>query len=75
MPSICTDSRKVGETAFEIAQAKYGFSVDGILCRPTLSLKLCGDVRRELHRKDLKDEQILGSLMNERKRGRVRTPR
>lgn len=69
-----TDSNLVSDTAYDLlTQAYRDWSVDRFLCHPAEAIKLCREVRRRLHRPQLKDHQILWTLVNARKRGRVKS--
>jgi len=68
-----TDSDTVADTAYDIlTQAYRAWSVDRFLCHPTEAIRLCKSVRAILHRPKLSDEDILWTLVNARKRGRVK---
>lgn len=63
---------RVVETAIEVKELLYaGWSVDRLLCHPDQSKEVCEQVRRRTG-VDVEDDQILESLLNARKRGRVK---
>lgn len=63
---------RVVDAAIEVKQRLYpDWSVDRLLCHPDQSKGLCVQVRRRTGVK-VEDDQILESLLNARKRGRVK---
>lgn len=66
-----SDSRLIGEAAWKrLKRIQPDWSVDKLLTYPSIAIKVCKATREEMHR-ELTDPQILGALINERKRGRT----
>lgn len=70
---MITDIRSIRKATIDGLRRLFpDATVDNLLCNPDNAKALCRDVRRQLSRPKLTDQQICRTLLNARKQGKIK---